>query len=100
MSRGAHGRYRVPSPAGPPTLSPRPLFSILAGLSPSANTSTLYQARYAVSSHLNTPHGGKLVDLLVADSRAKEIKAQSRDWPSWDLTPRQLCDLEMLCNGS
>ena len=24
---------------------------------------------------------------------------KSRDWPSWDLTPRQLCDLELLCNG-
>ena len=53
-----------------------------------------------VTSHLNSPHGGKLVDLQVSASRAKEIKEQSRDWPSWDLTPRQLCDLEMLCNGS
>jgi sulfate adenylyltransferase len=53
-----------------------------------------------VTSHLNAPHGGKLVDLQVSASRAKEIKEQSRDWPSWDLTPRQICDLEMLCNGS
>ena len=53
-----------------------------------------------MTSHLNAPHGGKLVDLHVSASRAKEIKEQSRDWPSWDLTPRQLCDLEMLCNGS
>ena len=53
-----------------------------------------------MTSHLNAPHGGKLVDLHVSPSRAKEIKEQSRDWPSWDLTPRQLCDLEMLCNGS
>jgi len=28
-----------------------------------------------------------------------ELKAASRDWPSWDLTPRQLCDLELLMNG-
>ena len=53
-----------------------------------------------MTSHLNAPHGGKLVDLHVSASRAKEIKEQSRDWPSWDLTPRQVCDLEMLCNGS
>ena len=53
-----------------------------------------------MTSHLNAPHGGKLVDLHVSASRAKEIKEQSRDWPSWDLAPRQLCDLEMLCNGS
>ena len=53
-----------------------------------------------MTSHLNAPHGGKLVDLQVSASRAKEIKDQSRDWPSWDLTPRQICDLEMLSNGS
>jgi sulfate adenylyltransferase len=52
-----------------------------------------------VSSHLNAPHGGTLVDLTVSPQRAAEIKEQSRDWPSWDLTPRQVCDLELLCNG-
>ena len=46
-----------------------------------------------------TPHGGALVDLLVADERAAVLKAASRDWPSWDLTARQLCDLELLMNG-
>ncbi|HLF40665.1 MAG TPA: bifunctional sulfate adenylyltransferase/adenylylsulfate kinase [Acidimicrobiia bacterium] len=45
------------------------------------------------------PHGGTLVDLLVDGQRAAELKAQSADWPSWDLTPRQLCDLELLLNG-
>jgi sulfate adenylyltransferase len=52
-----------------------------------------------VSSHLIAPHGGTLVNLQVSEARAAEIKQQSRDWPSWDLTPRQLCDLELLCNG-
>jgi sulfate adenylyltransferase len=52
-----------------------------------------------VTSHLIEPHGGELVDLVVSAARANEIKPQSRDWPSWDLTPRQLCDLELLCNG-
>ena len=52
-----------------------------------------------MTSHLIEPHGGKLVDLTVSPARANEIKSQSRDWPSWDLTPRQLCDLELLCNG-
>src|SRR3954469_6175760 len=64
------------------------------------HTTTHKRVSFAVTSHLNAPHGGKLVDLQVSSSRAKEIKEQSRDWPSWDLTPRQLCDLEMLCNGS
>jgi sulfate adenylyltransferase len=52
-----------------------------------------------VSSHLIAPHGGTLVDLTVSPDRVAETKDQSRDWPSWDLTPRQLCDLELLCNG-
>ncbi|MEE8524907.1 MAG: bifunctional sulfate adenylyltransferase/adenylylsulfate kinase, partial [Thermoanaerobaculia bacterium] len=50
--------------------------------------------------HLITPHGGTLVDLLVSDERADELKSQSRDWPSWDLTPRQICDLELLLCGA
>ena len=55
-----------------------------------------YEASTNVTSHLIAPHGGTLVDLTVSPQRAAEIKAQSRDWPSWDLTPRQLCDLELL----
>jgi len=51
-------------------------------------------------SHLIPPYGGDLVDLVVEPSRAAQLKEQSKDWPSWDLTPRQLCDLEMLLNGS
>jgi sulfate adenylyltransferase len=46
------------------------------------------------------PHGGRLVDLLLSDDEAREHKLASRDWLSWDLTPRQLCDLELLMNGA
>ena len=53
----------------------------------------------ASTGHLIEPHGGTLVDLLVDAERAAELKAASRDWPSWDLTPRQFCDLELLMNG-
>lgn len=49
--------------------------------------------------HLNAPHGGELVDLMVGSARGAEAQAKSRDWPSWDLTPRQLCDVELLLNG-
>ncbi|HUU61464.1 MAG TPA: bifunctional sulfate adenylyltransferase/adenylylsulfate kinase [Acidimicrobiia bacterium] len=45
------------------------------------------------------PHGGTLVNPIVDAARAEEIKRDSRDWPSIDLTPRQLCDLELLLNG-
>jgi sulfate adenylyltransferase len=49
--------------------------------------------------HLNPPHGGELVNLLVAPGRSVELQAASREWPSWDLSPRQHCDLELLLNG-
>jgi sulfate adenylyltransferase len=52
-----------------------------------------------VSDHLIAPHGGTLVNLIVDDDRAVQLKAASADWPSWDLTPRQACDLELLING-
>ncbi len=53
----------------------------------------------ASTSHLIPPHGGELVDLTAQPERAAELKAESREWPSWDLTPRQLCDLELLMSG-
>jgi sulfate adenylyltransferase len=52
-----------------------------------------------MSDHLVAPHGGTLIDLRASDERANELRAASRDWPSWDLTPRQQCDLELLING-
>ena len=52
-----------------------------------------------MNSHLIGPHGGSLVGLLASAERAAEPKSLSRDWPSWDLTPRQVCDLELLLNG-
>jgi len=51
------------------------------------------------TSHLVPPHGGELISLLLKPEHAAETKAESRDFPSWDLTPRQICDLEMLLNG-
>jgi sulfate adenylyltransferase len=51
------------------------------------------------TSHLIAPHGGELVDLIVPPEKASELKAHSREWPSWDLTARQLCDLELLLSG-
>jgi len=52
-----------------------------------------------MTAHLNPPHGGTLVDLIASEERTAELKAASAEWPSWDLTPRQLCDLELLANG-
>ena len=52
-----------------------------------------------MTDHLIAPHAGTLVDLFVDADRAASVKTESRDWPSHDLTPRQLCDLELLLNG-
>jgi sulfate adenylyltransferase len=51
------------------------------------------------SNHPIAPHGGGLVNLLASPDRCAAIHAESRDWQSWDLTPRQICDLELLMNG-
>jgi sulfate adenylyltransferase len=53
-----------------------------------------------LSTHLISPHGGDLVDLLVDEDRALELRKASRDWKSVDLSQRQVSDLELLINGS
>jgi len=45
------------------------------------------------------PYGGALLDLVTDQERASELRRASARWPSWDLTDRQLCDLELLANG-
>jgi len=45
------------------------------------------------------PYGGALTNLMVDAGMAVELKEQSRDFPSLELTSRQLCDLELLLNG-
>ena len=51
------------------------------------------------TSHLIPPHGGNLIQLIASPERSAELKSLSRDWLSWDLTARQLCDLELLLSG-
>ena len=49
--------------------------------------------------HLVAPHGGTLVNPMVAPDRAKELKELSLKAASLTLSPRQTCDLELLLNG-
>lgn len=49
--------------------------------------------------HLINPHGGTLVGLVAGDDRVAAVRETSRDWPSFDLNPQQICDLELLLNG-
>jgi sulfate adenylyltransferase len=51
------------------------------------------------TSHLIPAHGGELVQLIASAERSAELKAHSREWLSWDLTGRQLCDAELLLSG-
>ena len=51
------------------------------------------------TSHLIAPHGGELINLILGREQAADAKAESRDFPSWDLTARQICDAELLLNG-
>ena len=53
----------------------------------------------SANSHLVAPHGGELINLILGREEAADSKAASRDFASWDLTPRQICDLELLLNG-
>ncbi len=38
-------------------------------------------------------------ELYVSYDSAAKLKLEAADLPSWDLTPRQICDLELLMNG-
>ncbi len=49
--------------------------------------------------NLISPHGSRLVENMATEDRVAEIRELSLDWPSVDLDPHQLCDLEMLLNG-
>jgi len=48
---------------------------------------------------MNEPHGGWLVDRLVADERARELEAEASTLPAISLNPFELSDLEMLAIG-
>jgi sulfate adenylyltransferase len=49
---------------------------------------------------LNPPHGGVLKDLYLPAAEAEALKHASASLPGWDLSARQLCDLELLLNGA
>jgi sulfate adenylyltransferase len=46
------------------------------------------------------PHGGELKNLYLSADDAEQEKQAARDYASWDLTERQLCDVELLLNGA
>ena len=48
---------------------------------------------------LNTPYGGELVDLLVTGSEREDLARRAGAGTTLQLTPRSLCDLELLATG-
>ena len=52
-------------------------------------------------SQLIAPHGGRLVNLLVVQAAERTaLKREAAQLPAWDLTPRQICDLDLLLSGA
>ncbi|MCH9672016.1 MAG: adenylyl-sulfate kinase [Gammaproteobacteria bacterium] len=51
-------------------------------------------------STLISPHGGRLVDLFAKGPDLDAAKLAAKDYPSWDLSARQLCDIELLMTGA
>ena len=48
---------------------------------------------------MNTPNTMPIRELYVSYDSAEKLKKEAAELPSWDLTPRQICDLELLMNG-
>jgi len=48
---------------------------------------------------LIAPHGGVLVNGYVDKSLLEAAKKEAQGLPSWDLTQRQICDIELILNG-
>jgi len=46
-----------------------------------------------------TPNTAPIPELFVSYDSAQKLKIEAGELPSWDLTPRQICDLELLMNG-
>jgi sulfate adenylyltransferase len=45
------------------------------------------------------PHGGALRVLYLPSDEAADFRPEAAEYPAWNLTQRQLCDLKLLLNG-
>ncbi|WP_134678798.1 bifunctional sulfate adenylyltransferase/adenylylsulfate kinase [Paracoccus ravus] len=48
---------------------------------------------------MTLPNLAPIPELYVSAESAQKLKAEAGNMLSWDLTPRQICDLELLMNG-
>ena len=61
----------------------------------------LHQSQHNRVCHMSiaAPNTTPIPELYVSSESAAKLKLQAADLPSWDLSHRQLCDLELLMNG-
>src|SRR5512143_4237013 len=52
-----------------------------------------------MTTQLISPYGGKLVDVVVGAEEREALIARSNQLPSFKISPRSLCDLELLATG-
>jgi len=48
---------------------------------------------------MQIPNHVPISELYVSYESAQKLKIEAGEMPSWDLSPRQICDLELLMNG-
>ncbi len=48
---------------------------------------------------MSLPNHAPIPELYVSSDSAQKLKIEAGNLPSWDLTARQVCDLELLMNG-
>jgi sulfate adenylyltransferase len=48
---------------------------------------------------LNSPYGGRLIDLLVEGAEREDLARRAGEGPTLQLSPRAMCDLELLATG-
>lgn len=53
-----------------------------------------------IQEEMITPYGGSLVDLIVSDEEAAELKAEASPLYSLQISSRSECDLELLATGA
>ena len=58
------------------------------------------QTTATATATLIPPYGGRLVDLMVPDEELAEAREYASTLPSLQISPRAVCDLEMLASGA
>jgi len=85
----------------PPRLSPMLATSALCTLRPAQDAIGVLSAFHVNQTGpvMSLPNLAPIPELYVSHESAQKLKIEAGNLVSWDLTPRQICDLELLMNG-